>query len=84
METTLQLLVLGTGCTKCNQLYAVTEQAAKELGVPYELNKVSDLRQIMALRVMTTPALVVNGSVKLVGRVPGKDELKQILRGDKQ
>lgn len=80
MNTTLQLLVLGPGCTKCNQLYATTEQAAKELGIPYELNKVSDLRQIMALRVMTTPALVVNGSVKLTGRVPGKDELLGILK----
>jgi small redox-active disulfide protein 2 len=80
MNTTLQLLVLGPGCTKCNQLYAATEQAANELGVLYELNKVSDLRQIMALRVMTTPALVVNGSVKLTGRVPGKDELLAILK----
>ncbi len=83
MDTTLQLLVLGTGCTKCNQLYMATEQAAKELGTPYELNKVSDLRQIMALRVMTTPALVVNGSVKVAGRVPGKDELKEILQAAK-
>ncbi len=80
MNTTLQLLVLGPGCTKCSQLYAATEQAAKELGVPYELSKVSDLRQIMALRVMTTPALVVNGSVKLTGRVPGKGELVGILK----
>jgi small redox-active disulfide protein 2 len=80
MSTTLQLLVLGTGCTKCNQLYTAAEQAAKELGVPYALSKVGDLRQIMALRVITTPALVVNGSVKVVGRVPGKDELIAILQ----
>lgn len=80
MNATLQLLVLGTGCTKCNQLYATAEEAARETGVPYELNKVTDLRQIMALRVMTTPALVVNGSVKVVGRVPGKDELLGILK----
>ncbi|HWH69580.1 MAG TPA: thioredoxin family protein [Candidatus Sulfotelmatobacter sp.] len=80
MNEPLQLLVLGTGCAKCNQLYATTEQAAKELGVPYQLSKVSDLKQIMALRVMVTPALVVNGNVKLTGRVPGKDELKGLLQ----
>jgi small redox-active disulfide protein 2 len=74
------LLVLGTGCAKCGQLYAAVEQAARELGVPYELGKVSDIRQILALRVMTTPALVVNGSVKVTGRVPGKEELLTVLR----
>lgn len=79
MSETMQLLVLGTGCSKCNQLYAATEQAAKESGVPYEINKVTDLKQIMALGVMTPPALVVNGAVKVTGRVPGKDELKKIL-----
>ena len=59
MSEKVQLLVLGTGCAKCNQLYAATEQAAKETGLAYELSKVSDLKQIMALQVMVTPALVV-------------------------
>jgi small redox-active disulfide protein 2 len=79
MNEPIQLLVLGAGCSKCNQLYAATEEAAKEMGRPYELNKVNDLRQMMALRVMATPALVVNGSVKVAGRVPGRAELKKIL-----
>lgn len=76
----MQLLVLGTGCAKCNQLYQVAERAAQELGVPYELNKVTDLKQIMALRVMLTPALVVNGSVKVTGKVPSLEEVKTILK----
>lgn len=80
----MQLLVLGAGCARCNQLYAVTEEAAKEIGLPYELRKVNDLRQMMALRITATPALVVNGSVKLTGRVPAKEELKQILQGTKE
>lgn len=84
MSEKIQLLVLGAGCSKCNQLYAATEEAAKETGVPYELRKVNDLRQMMALRIMATPALVVNGSVKVTGRVPGKEELKQILQGANQ
>jgi small redox-active disulfide protein 2 len=74
-----QLLILGTGCSKCGKLYEVTEQAAKELGVPYEINKVTDLKQIMALRVMATPALVVDGTVKVAGRVPPMEEIKKML-----
>ena len=74
-----QLLILGMGCTKCGKLYEVTEQAAKELGVPYEINKVTDLKQIMALQVMVTPALVVDGTVKVAGRVPSVDEIKKLI-----
>ena len=74
-----QLLILGIGCSKCGKLYEVTERAAKELGVPYEINKVTDLKQIMALRVMVTPALVVDGTVKVAGRVPSVDEIKKLI-----
>jgi len=76
----MQLLILGTGCAKCNTLAQFTEQAAKELGLAYELNKVTDLKQIMALGVMMTPALAVNGNVKVVGKVPSVAELKTILQ----
>ncbi len=79
MSEAIQLLVLGTGCAKCNQLYAVTEQAAIKAGVAYELNKVSDLKQIMALQVMVTPALVVNGNLKVAGRVPSVEEIMKLL-----
>jgi len=75
----MQLLILGTGCAKCGKLYDLTVQAARELGVAHELQKVTDLKQIMALRVMLTPALVVNGTVKFSGKVPSLDELKGIL-----
>ena len=74
-----QLLILGTGCAKCGKLYAVVEQAAKDLGIPYAINKVTDLKQIMALGVMVTPALVVDGSLKIAGRVPSADEVKKLL-----
>jgi small redox-active disulfide protein 2 len=78
----MKLLVLGPGCAKCAKLYEATEQAAKELGVPYEIEKITDLQQIMALRVMMTPALVVNGTVKVAGRVPSVDDLKKMLTGN--
>ena len=75
----MQLLVIGPGCAKCKTLAQFTEQAVKELGVPAEINKVTDLRQIMALGVMMTPALAVNGTIKVTGKVPSMAELKGIL-----
>jgi small redox-active disulfide protein 2 len=76
----MQLLVIGPGCARCKTLAQSTEQAAKELGVPYEINKVTDLKQIMALGVMMTPALAVNGTIKVVGKVPSIPEIKAILQ----
>jgi small redox-active disulfide protein 2 len=75
----MQLLVIGPGCTRCKTLAQLTEQAVKELGVTAEINKVTDLKQIMALGVMMTPALAVNGTIKLAGRVPSLDEIKKLL-----
>ncbi len=74
-----KLQILGTGCAKCTALTANTEAAAKELGVAYELEKVTDLQRIMAFGVMTTPALVVDGIVKVVGKVPSPKEIKPFL-----
>ena len=74
-----KLQILGSGCTKCTALAANTEAAAKELGVAYELEKVTDLQRIMAFGVMTTPALVVDGNVKVVGKVPSPKEIKPFL-----
>jgi small redox-active disulfide protein 2 len=76
----MQLLILGTGCARCETLAQFTEQAATELGLTYELNQVTDLKQIMALGVMMTPALAVNGTVKVVGKVPSVAELRTILQ----
>ncbi len=74
-----QLLILGAGCSRCARLYEVTEQAAKEAGVAYEISKVTDLKQIIALGVMATPALVVDGNLKVAGRVPSVEEIKKLL-----
>ena len=75
----MQLLVIGPGCTKCKTLAQFTEQAVKELGISAEINKVTDLQQIMALGVMMTPALAIDGNVKVVGKVPSVGELKTLL-----
>lgn len=75
----MKLQILGTGCAKCNALMLAAEQAAQALGLPCELEKVTDLQRIMAFGVMTTPALVVDGKVKVVGKVPSVDEIKKLL-----
>ncbi|HRZ54464.1 MAG TPA: thioredoxin family protein [Candidatus Paceibacterota bacterium] len=75
----MNILVIGPGCTRCKTLAQLTEQAVKELGVTAEINKVTDLKQIMALGVMMTPALAINGTVKLAGRVPSLEEIKKLL-----
>jgi small redox-active disulfide protein 2 len=75
----MKLQILGTGCAKCNALTMTTEKAAQALGLPYELEKVTDLKQIMAFGVMMTPALVVDGRVKVSGKVPSVNEIKAML-----
>ena len=74
-----KIQILGTGCAKCQKLAAVANEAAKALGLPYELQKVTDLKEIMSFKVMSTPALVVDGQVKLTGRVPTIEEAKQLI-----
>ena len=74
-----KIQILGTGCAKCQKLTENTVAAANELGVPYELEKVTDIQQIMAFRVMMTPALVVDGVVKIAGKVPSPQEIKPLL-----
>ena len=75
----MKIQILGTGCAKCNSLTMATEKAAQALNLPYELEKVTDLKQIMAFGVILTPALVVDGKVKVSGKVPSVDEIKTML-----
>jgi small redox-active disulfide protein 2 len=75
-----KLQVLGTGCPKCKKLTEMTEAAAKEAGIEYELEKVTDINDIVAFGVMTTPALVVDGEVTVAGRLPGAAELAAMLK----
>ncbi len=74
-----KLQILGTGCPKCNQLAERTDQAARELGLEYELVKVSDINAIIALGVMNTPALAVDGEVKVSGKLPELDQIKEYI-----
>ena len=74
-----KLQVLGTGCPKCKKLMENAEIAVKQLGAEYEIEKVSDINDIIRYGVMMTPALAVNGQVKSVGKVLSVEEIKKLL-----
>ena len=71
--------ILGTGCANCKRLQAYTEEAVKEMNVSADIQKVEDIKKIMAYGIMSTPALVIDEKVKVFGRVPGKDEIKKLI-----
>jgi small redox-active disulfide protein 2 len=73
------LHILGTGCASCERLAEMADHAARELGIEYTLTKVSDIDEITSYGVMSTPALVVDGDVKVSGRVPSAAEVKDLI-----
>ncbi|MFW5698344.1 MAG: thioredoxin family protein [Planctomycetota bacterium] len=75
----MKIQVLGTGCPKCKKLYELADSVATECGVDYTIEKVEDINDIMAMGVMMTPALAVDGEVKVSGKVPSAGDIKKIL-----
>lgn len=76
----MKIQVLGTGCAKCKQLTASAEKAVAELGLGVPVEKVEDIREIMKFKVMSTPALVVDGQVRSTGKVLSPEDVKAFLR----
>ncbi len=75
-----EIKILGTGCAKCVKLADYAKEAVVELGLQASLEKVTDPEEIMAYGVMQTPGLVINGMVKVSGRVPKVEEIKEFLQ----
>lgn len=75
----MKIEILGTGCPKCKKLAENAETAAKALGIEYEIEKITDINEIMKFGVMITPALAVDGKVKIVGKVPSPEDIKKML-----
>jgi small redox-active disulfide protein 2 len=75
----IKLQILGTGCPKCRMLGEHAERAAQELGLDYELDKVTEIARILEFGVVATPALVVDGEILVAGRVPSTPRLKELL-----
>ncbi len=75
----MKIQILGSGCLKCKKLAEAAEIAAKELQLDYEIEKITDINQILAFGVMITPALAVDGVVKVSGKVLNSDEIKGLI-----
>ncbi len=71
----IEIKVLGPGCTNCKRLYAEAEKAIALQSTPATLTKVEDIKDIMAYKILATPALVINGEVKSAGRIPTSDQI---------
>ena len=76
----MKIEILGMGCQKCNKLMENTKKAAAELNIQAEFVKVEDIKTIMSYGVMVTPALVVDGVVKVSGKIPSVEEVKALLK----
>jgi small redox-active disulfide protein 2 len=74
-----KIQILGTGCPKCNMLKANAETAIKELGIDAEIEKISDIKEIMNFGVMSTPAIAIDGKVISSGKVLKSEEIKKHL-----
>jgi small redox-active disulfide protein 2 len=75
----MHIKILGTGCPNCQKLEANTKQAFEELEIKADIEKITEIQDIMSYGVMGTPALVVDGEVKVYGRVPDTKEIKKLL-----
>ena len=71
--------IIGTGCAKCNRLFANAEQAVRDLKITADVIKVDDIDEIVNRGVMLTPALFINGEVRAEGRIPDVNEIKRML-----
>ena len=79
----MKIRILGSGCTNCKKLYNLTVKALIDLDIVADLGKIEDIKEIMTYKIMTTPALVINDSVKISGRVPTLEEIKKLITEEK-
>ncbi len=75
----MKIEILGTGCAKCKKTEKIVREAVKEKGLNIEIEKVEEMDKIIDRGVMMTPAVVIDGEIKIVGRVPTKQEINQLL-----
>ena len=75
----MKVQILGTGCSRCQQLTANAEKAVQELGVEAQIEKVTEIKEILKFQILMTPGLAINGKVKSAGRVPEAEEIREML-----
>jgi small redox-active disulfide protein 2 len=76
----MKIEILGTGCAKCEKLTQNAKKAVEEAGISCEVEKITDMTKIMSMGVMMTPALAIDGEVKVVGKIPSPDEIKKLIK----
>jgi len=79
----MKIEILGTGCPKCKKLSELTQAIVQELGISAEIKKVTDINKIIDYGVMITPALVIDGEIKAVGKIPSKQEMTEWIKKKK-
>ncbi len=79
----MKIEILGSGCPKCRSLTALVERVVKETGITAEIVKVEDIAEIVKRGVLSTPVLVIDGEIKLVGRTASADEIKKWIGNDR-
>lgn len=75
----MKIKVLGPGCANCNKLEKLTKDVVKELGLDAQVEKITDIKEIAQAGILMTPGLIINGEIKLSGRVPTKAQLTKII-----
>ena len=76
----MKIEILGTGCPKCKKLAENAAAAVEAVGGEYEIEKVTDINEIMKFGVMMTPALAIDGEIKAVGKVISAEEIKSLIQ----
>ena len=74
------IIILGSGCSNCKKLEANVREAAQELGLSITIDKIQDMKDIVSYGVMSTPSLVVDESVKMIGKVASVEEIKKLFK----
>ena len=80
----MKIEILGTGCPKCKKLNEITQEIIKELGISADIAKVTNINDIIDYGVMITPAIVIDGDVKITGKIPGKQEITDWINEKKK
>lgn len=76
----MDIKIVGTGCAKCNKLEEITREVVQELNIDAQIGKISDIKEIAKTGILLTPGLIINGKVKLSGKLPSKEETAKIIK----
>ena len=79
----MKIEILGTGCPKCKKLSELTQEVIQEIDISAEITKVTKINEIIDYGVMVTPALVIDGNVKIAGKIPSKQEITEWIKEKK-